>query len=296
MKVTKLALPVLLVLIISIYLLYKGTTVTPYKEYSSTFQQRGDAVTTDRFPANRSDSLFLMQMEQLQLKDEIRNEFKSNKLNWNQIITSITLLIGAFVGIIGMFFKWQDGKRTEDIFKLEQIVVNNHSESIEFNKVNIDQHEKIYEKLTLVDNIELRKNVTDSLLYVAKKHIHYNRTWLPTEIQLVINGQTQRLIELSQEIMTEHFDMETYSLAETKIEGCNREGWEQVVELFGDEFLKHYKVGQQKAVCEFKRRLSDIAQSNVINSKYDRYRACAELFLHDLINNTIVEYKNFTNK
>lgn len=291
---TVLLIVIIMAVIASIWLLHRGTYTAPYKEYSSKFQQRGDKLSDERVLKNVSDSLFAMQMEQLQLKDEIRNELKSNKLNWNDIILSITLLAGAIVGIMGLFFKWQDGKRSDDIFELKQLVVTNHNESVEFNKTNMEQHDKIYDKITLIDNIEIRKNITESLTFVAKKHIHYNRAWLPTEIQLLINGQTQRLIEVSEEIMTEQFDIETLSLAEIKIEDRSREAWKQVIELFGCDFLIKYKDGQEKAISEFKKRLSDIAYSNIVNSKYDRYRASAELFLHDLINNTITEYKKFT--
>lgn len=276
----------MLLISIALTLLYFATRTTPYKEYPATFQQRGDEITTDRFPRNASDSLFLMQIEQLQFKDETRNELNENKINWSGVIVSGCLLIGAFVSILGLFFDWFEKKRANDIFELKTIVIDNHKE----NKL---QHTQIYKILEVVEDITVRKNIAESFRSIARNYMHYQKGSIPEDLQTLITAQAERLIELSEQIMTERFSIDVYDVTVVKIEEQCRMAWHQVIELFGKEFLSYYKNAQANSVTEFKCKLRAIVEDTEFNGKYDRYKRAAEYFLDDLIRMTIAEYKRF---
>lgn len=280
------AVIIAIAIITAILLLYKSTEIKEYKEYPPTFKQRGDVITTERFPKNASDSLFMMQMEQLQFKDEIRNELKNNDLDWNGIIASLCLLIGSIVAIIGLFFKWMDSKRAIDIIELKSLVSDNHIQ-------NLSQHDKIYKILEVVEDITIRKNIYESIRGIARNYMHYQKGSIPEDLQVLITSQAERLIALSEQVMNEKFSSDVYDVFVVKLDEQIRISWKQVTELFGCDFLIMYKTGQKQAVNSFKMRLKAIVEDTEFNSKYDRYKRASETFLDELIQLTIAKYKEF---
>lgn len=273
-------------IVASILLLHRSTTVQEYKEYPPTFQQRGDVLPQDRFPKNSSDSMFLLQMEQLQFKDEIRNELTSNNIDWNGVIASICLLSGAFVGIMGLFFKWINSKRETDIIELKSIVIENHTQ-------NLEQHNKIFKILEVVEDITIRKDIYESIRCIARNYMHYQKGSIPDNLQALITAQAERIIALSEQVMNEKFSLDVYDVIVVKIDEQSRIAWKQVAELFGCDFLVMYKSGQKEAVHSFKMRLKAIVNDTEFNSKYDRYRRASEMFLDELIQITLAKYKEF---
>lgn len=272
----------------SIYLLFRSTKTSEYQPYPSSFQQRGDVLTKDRFPKNASDSLFMMQMEQLQFKDEVRNDLESNRVNWEGIIASICLIIGSIVAVVGLFIKWADGKRESDIKDLKTLVITHYN-------TNIEQHNKIYKVLEVVEDITVRKTIYESLRNIAKNYMHYQKGSIPDELQVLITSQSERLIEISEQVMNENFSIEVYDMLVVKLDEQMRIAWKQVAELFGCEFLVLYKKSQMIAIDSFKTRLKAIVEDTEFNHKYDRYKRAADMFLDELINMTIAQYKHFTN-
>ena len=270
----------------SIWLLFRSTKVGEYKQYQSTFQQRGDALTEDRFPKNTSDSIFMMQMEQLQFKDEVRNDLESNRVNWEGIIASICLIIGSIVAVVGLFIKWADGKRELDIKDLKSLVITHYN-------TNIEQHNKIYKVLEVVEDITVRKTIYESLRNIAKNYMHYQKGSIPEELQVLITSQSERLIEISEQVMNEKFSIEVYDMLVVKLDEQMRIAWKQVAELFGCDFLVLYKQSQRIAINSFKMRLKSIVEDTEFNHKYDRYKRAADIFLDELIQMTIAQYKRF---
>ncbi|MBV5347900.1 hypothetical protein JZU46_06780 [bacterium] len=285
----------LVLVVTGLLLLHKGTLSPPYKEFSPTFVQRGliDQAMEDYSPKNASDSAVMNRMMELQFIDEVRSNLQESKPDYNMIIASVgsfLLALTALWKIVNDSLNKKSDKRFET---LSDIVISHHKERQEFEKVNTVQHEKIFDRLLLVDDRVLRDSVTEALKAVARKHIHYNKQFCSAEMQMLIDGQTERVIQLSEEIITTQFTFEMLSVAEAKMETQKRASWKQVVELFGCDYLVRYKVGQAKAIEEFYSRLNVLAKEGVVNSRYDRYRASAELFLHDLIGMAITEYENF---
>ena len=285
-------------LIGGITLFHLGTKIKPYQVYSPTFVRRGtiEKAIDEYLPKNKSDSATVIKMAQLQFEDEIRNDIIKSKPDYKYIVSAII----SFLGVLVLFFTYMQKKSEAALALLIKEnhfeMVKNHEVTINLNKINVEQHEKIYDRLTMFDDMEAKDSVIDALTLVAKKHLFYNRIGLCDDLKLLIDSQAERLISLSKEIMVKKFDAETYSLTVVKIEQRNRQAWKQVEELFGKEFLALYKVGQKKAVEAFKKKLQDIVADNVTNSKLDRYRASAETFLQDIICNTIEQYQKFTNK
>ena len=272
----------------SIYLLVESTKVADYKQYPSAFQQRGDRLLEERFPKTASDSLFMMEMEQLQFKDEVRNDLESNRINWQGVIASICLIIGSIVAVVGLFIKWADGKRESDIKDLKSLVITHYN-------TNIEQHNKIYKVLEVVEDITIRKNIYESLRNIARNYMHYQKGSMPEELQILIAAQSERLIEISEQVMNEKFSMEVYELFVVKMDEQMRVACKQVADMFGCDFLILYKQAQKLAADSFKMRLKAIVEDTDFNHKYDRYKRAADMFLDELIQTTIAKYKEFEN-
>jgi len=225
-------------------------------------------------------------MEQLQFKDETRNELNENKINWTGVIASGCLLIGAFVAILGLFFKWIDLKRSADITELKTLVIDNHDE-------NKTQHCHFFKMLEVIEDITVRKNIAESFRAIARNYMHYQKGSIPDDLQTLITSQAERLIELSEQVMTERFSIDVYDVAVIKIEEQNKIAWSQAIDLFGKDFLPFYKCAQSNAVKGFKEHLYSIVIDTDFNGKYDRYKRASEYFLDELIRLTIAEYNNF---
>lgn len=279
MKVRTMKFITLGMLVSGIVFWHIATVTPPYRILSSKKITRSYDTVDESIPKTDSDRMAILETSNSKLKDELRENIKESEPGWGWMVGAITSFMMCIISATKLIQEYS----TKDI---KAKIDGNHTE-------NLEDHAKIFESLKVVADMAVRKDITEALKFIARNHIHYNKSWLPDEMQILIDSQTQRLIELSEEIMTEHFDIEVLSVIDAKIEARNHEAWKQVAELFGCEFLVKYKDGQGRAVADFKKRLSDIAYSNVVNSKYDRYRASAEVFLHDIIGNTINEYKNF---
>lgn len=148
------------------------------------------------------------------------------------------------------------------------------------------QFTQVFQTLVVLEDSMVRKSVTDGLRAVVRGYMHYNRS-IDDHAKMLIDCQCERVIEFSEEVMAETYKPENWEQTEMKLEIQSRKGRTQVKELFGDEYLEHYKVLQANAVNDFKERLRAIVHDEVVNSKYARYKNAAESFLHDLINETL---------
>ena len=263
---------------------------TPYREYSDRWAFRGEeknvAILDTIQPINLADSMFAIHQAQDQFKNEVRNELKATRPD----VGAITGLIGAIMALIFGTLKYlQDisNKKTELIFDgINKKITTQHEE-------NKDQHTKIFEMLEIVKDNTVRKSITDALRKIGMDYMHYQKGIIPDEFRKLIEGQTERLIELTEQIMTESFTQDVLELAEVKIDEQSRKAWTQVEELFGSDFLIRYKCAQHHATKMFKAELADIVSDTVFNHKYERYSRVAQLFLNTLIQNTVKEYINF---
>lgn len=276
-----------------LYMIYRATNVQPYEQYPATFQQRGDQLTNERFPKNASDTIFMMQMEQLQFKDEIRHELTENKINWNDIIASIGIILAGIVSVIGLFFKWADGKRGVDILQLKQNINANHDEITNKLNENEKQHKDIFVKLEVVEDLTVRKEIREAFRAIARNYMHYRKGSIPSDLQIIISAQAERLVDLSDQIMSEHFTIDVYDATLIKLDEQCREAWKQVADLLGCDFLVLYKEAQEIATKTFKRKLKNIVTDSEFNGKYDRYKRAGESFLDELIPLTIEQYTKY---
>ena len=289
---------VLALIIGSMYLFYKGTQQSQYQKFSDRFVYRGDI--GEYQPKDMNDSILLMQMEVLQFKDEVRNDLTSNRLNWGDIIISIAGIFAALVTVIGLIQKFFDDKRKSDIRELQLAVSTNHVETkgffaqtTESLTENTKQHNKIFNSLILVEDITVRRNITDKLRSIARGYLHYQKGILTQPMQTLITSQAERLIELSEQVMNESFSEEVYDMAAMRIDELSRVAREQVCELIGTDFMRSkYKEIQSRAVNNFKHSLYNISNDKVFNSKYERYTRAAETFLDELIRETIKSYND----
>ena len=294
-----------LIIIGSIALSVVSTKTEPYKEYSPYFQQRGDKLTDERFPKNASDSLFAVQMEVRQYQDETRNELNENKINWTGVISGGSGILIAFLGILGSLFTYMDKRRSNEIvaltlhvdtqhYETRQVIDDNHSEAIKRLDINEEEHRGIHKILEVVEDITVRRAIEESFRGISRNFMYYQKGNIPETLQTLITAQAERLIELSDQIMTEHFTMPDYEFALIKIEEQCKIGCRQVVHIFGEKFLSYYKCAQGKATKEFKYKLLLMANDEKFNGKYGRYKRAGEGYLDTLISLTIEEYKRYT--
>lgn len=148
------------------------------------------------------------------------------------------------------------------------------------------QFAKVFTVLDVLEDSMVRKSITDGLRVVVRGYMHYNRS-ICEKTRILIDCQCERLIEFSDEVMSETYNLDNWEQMQTKIESQSHKGRAQVRELFGSEFAEKYKVMQTKAVSDFRERLHVIASDDVVNSKYNRYKNAAETFLHQLITGTL---------
>jgi len=304
LKKTLLLTSLITAIVGALIILYYSTKTIPYVEYSPSFQQRGDVLTEDRVPKDISDSLFMVEVEQLQFKDEVRNELNNNKINWGGVVASGGIIISALLGILGLMFKWIDSKRSMDIsevklslsslhYETKQIIDSNHTEVLKKLDDNAEQHSVIFNKLSIVEDLTVRKDIKESFRSISRNYMHYQKGNIPEKLQTLITAQSERLIELSDQIMTENFTDAIFDVAVVKIDQQCEIACRQVKELFDEEFISYYKRAQAKAIKCFKQNLKSIAFDQEFNGKYDRYKRAGEAFLDLLIPLTIAEYKKF---
>jgi hypothetical protein len=271
-------------------LLFKSLEPKPYKQYPNSFQQRGMQKAMDDYtPKTRADSLYAIEMLILQKSDERKYNDSNSKPDLGTLLGGIgAILLG--LGGIGKVFYDSFGVRSDK--RHTEIIDRFNGVDDKFEK-NEEQHLQIFDDMKIVYDTKAKEAVADALRHIAEKHIYFKRKYISENMCLLINSQTQRLIELSDEIMTPNFTLESLALTEIKIEERNRQSWRQVAELFGCDFLVKYKISQKISVDKFKSNLKDLADKKITNSKYDQYRAIAELFLHDIIENTLLQYDIF---
>jgi hypothetical protein len=246
----------------------------------------------DYNPKSRSDSLVAIEMLILQKSDEQKYNLINSKPDIEKLLAGIGLILTALGGVGKLFYDFTSSRSEKKHGEIIEVLGEMKDEL----KINKDQHFQFSDGLKIVYDTKAREVVCDALKHISEKHIYFKKQYITPELALLINSQTERLISLSEEIMTDRFTIETLALADVKIEERNRAAWVQVNSLFGCDFLINYKEGQKLAVDKFKSNLRELAESNIINSKYDRYRAYTEIFLHDIIENTLVQYDKFIKK
>lgn len=274
---------IIIFLAVGFALLFRSLDKPPYKVYPNTFQQRGMQDAIDGYaPKSRADSLFALEMLILQKSSQQEYNYKEGSPDIIKLlggILSILVAIGAIGKLLYDFVNSKSDKRHEEI-------MGSFAE-------NAEQHVELFDGIRSANDAKYRRVVIDVLTHIAADHLFHKRRYITADLRDLIKSQAQRLIELSSQIMDEKFTPEMLEYAFVCIEAKNKEAWHQVSELFGCDFLLYYKDGQGKSVTEFKKNLTKLAESNIINSKYDRYRAYAELFLHDIIENTLLQHEKY---
>ncbi len=287
-------------MIIGLYVFHRSTNKPPYKVYPNTFQQRGDVLSEDRFPKTASDTLYLMRMEQLQKYDEITNELENNRIDYNGIIAACSLILGSLIGIGKLLMDMSDRKNLAQMQDIKDTVQTKHEYAFtQFDAIikklddNTKQHEDIYVKLSVVEDITIRKNIAEQIKAIAHNHIHYHCNEIPDSLKLLIISQAERIIAFSNQIMNEKFSPNVLAEALIKIDEQSKLAKKQAIEIVDSNFYKFYNPLKVIAEKGFKERLSAIANDTEFNSKYDRYRRAAEWFADELIRSTITAYKKY---
>jgi len=265
--------------------LYYSTRTKPYVKFEPTFQYRGqsgeklkvDIDTLQLF--NLADSLYAWQVEMLQRTEEQKFNIKEQKPDFMALLGSIALLIGAIVGMAKLI---TDTGTQRLALSLD-----------EFKQDQKQEHAKIVEILEVVKDNTVRKSVIDSIRKVGQEHIHFKKGMIPDNFQTLIEGQTERLVELSEQIMTQEFSTESLEIATIKLNEQCRIAWRQVTDLFGSDFLPYYKEGQKAATDRFIDKLQAIVSDAIYNAKYSRYKLAAKVFLNELIEETTKQYKRY---
>jgi len=267
---------------VGFYLMFNSLNRPTYKAYPERFQTRGDSARDEYMPKNRADSLFALEMLILQKSDQDEFNYNQGRPDVQKLLTGILSILIALGGIGKLVYDFSNSKTEK-----------RHSEILDKFAENAEQHVELFAGIKIATDTKNRKNVTDALAHIAADHLFHKRRYITPDLSELIKSQAQRLISLSNEIMNEKFTAEMLEYSFVCIETKNREALKQVGEIFGCDFIPFYKEGQTKCVNDFKANLVKLAQSNVINSKYDRYRAYAELFLHDIIESTLIKYEEF---
>lgn len=298
MKTKHYIIIVVLIILIGISLggMYFSTKTKPYKEFSPVFVQRGDALPDERFPKNASDTIYAIKMEVRQFKDEMRAELNNNKINWPGVIGSGGVLITSFLGILGLFFSRVDKRRESGTEELRLTIIANHNEAINKLDENTNEHKEIFKMLETVEDITVRKSIEDSFRSISRNYMHYQKGTIPEKLQILITTQGERLIELSEQIMSENFTEAVFDLALLKLDEQCKIGIRQAEELFGKDFIPYYRYAQIISVKEFITRLKKILSDCEFNGKYGRYRRAGEILLDTLIPLTIEQYRKFINE
>jgi len=275
-------LAVSLFISVGFYLMFNSLNRPTYKSYPDRFQVRGDSSRDEYIPKNRADSLFALEMLILQKSDQDEFNYTQGRPDIQKLLTGILSILVAIGGIGKILYDFSNSKTEK-----------RHIEILDKFAENSEQHVELFEGIKIAADTKNRKDVTDALTNIAADHLFHKRRYITPELSEVIKSQAQRLISLSNDIMNEKFTAEMLEYSFVCIETKNKEALKQIVETFGCDFAPFYKEGQAKCVNDFKANLTKLAQSNIINSKYDRYRAYAELFLHDIIENTLIKYEEF---
>lgn len=150
----------------------------------------------------------------------------------------------------------------------------------------------VFATLNVMEDTLVRRNVTESLRAVVRGYIHYNRQ-IDNRAKMLIDCQCERLVEFSDEVMAEKYNIENWEQTVAKMEVQARKGSAQAAELFGDEFSEQYRVIQRNCLADFKDKLHTIICDDLVNSKYARYKNASETFLHELINETLALVHNW---
>lgn len=162
-----------------------------------------------------------------------------------------------------------------------------HKKIDRFVKENLDQHGQIFKVLNVVEDSVVRKEVIDELRTIARGYIHYNKL-IDDKAKILIDSQCERVVEVAEEIMNEHFTQEVLEQTIIKTEAGCAAGRKQVLDLYGEEFLSRYVVIQSKAVETLMIKLRKIVEDRVTNSKYSKFKYAVVTFLHDMISETLL--------
>lgn len=162
-----------------------------------------------------------------------------------------------------------------------------HKKIDKFVQENLDQHESICKVLSIVEDSVVRKEVIDELRTIARGYIHYNKL-IDDKAKILIDSQCERVVEVAEEIMNEHFTQDVLDQTIIKTEAGCAAGRRQVVELYGEEFLRRYSEIQIKAVETLMVKLRKIVEDKVTNSKYSKFKYAVVTFLHDMISETLL--------
>lgn len=174
--------------------------------------------------------------------------------------TSILVLILSTVGIIATILF------NPKLIKIERQVKDNHEE-------NKAQHEEIRQELKVIktpDKLEsLLRQMTAGKLESCKPGLRE-----------FINMESERLIDVANEIMRGSFNFNSLSQSLIKIELAESQSIKDAC-IFGEHFCKQYQLHLTKVVTKLKDDVSDIVMDDIYNSKHSRFSLSCQLFLRD---------------
>ncbi len=268
-------------LVIGVLAFHIATVQPPYEFYSKTFETRGrvDKAMDEYTPMTASDSLYALQVEIAQKSDELAENIIKQRPDYNAVLVSMA----SFLTLIGILFK----------ILFESLKTKDEKEHKRLEDLLVKLHEETIFTITKVNDIVARDSIFKSLRKMAANYIHYNGH--PVTVHNLIAAQAERLIELMDQVMDEKLSFEFIDIVSAKIDDKSRIAWAQVCELFGQDFLKDYRIMQEIAISNYKKRLLQIVQDSFYNNKYERFFAISESFLEEIIKGTIQIYKDHEN-
>lgn len=146
---------------------------------------------------------------------------------------------------------------------------------------------KIARTLAIVEDLTLKKSVIEALRAAVRGYIYYNKN-VDNRTKILIDSQCERIVEIAEDVMNEEFTKELVEQTALKVETAANRARQQVLELFGDDFLKYYIVIQQNGINDFMKDLHQLADDHIVNSKYIRFKSACERFLHYLVSETLI--------
>lgn len=195
----------------------------------------------------------VIKSEQLKARQE-QNQLKKT------MDTSILVLILSTVGIIATILF------NPKLIKIERQVQDNHAE-------NKAQHEEIKQELKIIKTPD---KLESSLRQMTAGKLESCRPGL----REFLNAESERLIDVANEIMRGSFDFNSLSQSLIKIELAEAQSITDSCKL-GEGFCQLYRVHVSQVATKLKDDISDIVLDEIYNSKHSRFSLSCQLFLRD---------------
>jgi hypothetical protein len=206
----------------------------------------------------------------VEMSEQLKSRQEQKKLK-RTMDTSIIISILSFMGTVAIIIY------NPKFLKLEQKIDKIHDE-------NKEHYTEIKQELKVINTPD---KLESSLRQMASGKLESCRPGL----REFINSESERLIDVANEIMRGSFNYSSLSQCTIKLELAEAASLREACKL-GKEFCDLYKVHVSGVAQKLRDDLSDIILDEIYNSKHSRFSLACQIFLRDHLHGIIDIYED----